>query len=51
MRSQMSAVPDNYRHYLRLKKDSKTIEDAAISSSLARVYLRLAIVRGLWARS
>jgi predicted permease len=30
MRSQMSAVPDNYRHYLRLKKDSKTIEDAAI---------------------
>jgi predicted permease len=29
---QMSAVPDNYRHYLRLKKDSKTIEDAAIFS-------------------
>jgi predicted permease len=23
-------VPDNYRHYLRLKKDTKTIEDAAI---------------------
>jgi predicted permease len=27
---QMSAVPDNYRHYLRLKRDSKSIEDAAI---------------------
>ncbi len=23
-------VPDNYRHYLRLKKDAQTIEDAAI---------------------
>lgn len=23
-------IPDNYRHYLRLKKDSKTLEDAAI---------------------
>jgi len=29
---QMSSVPDNYRHYLRLKKDSQTIEDAAIFS-------------------
>ena len=28
--SQSSIVPDNYRHYLRLKKDAKTIEDAAI---------------------
>jgi len=25
-----SIAPDNYRHYLRLKKDAKTIEDAAI---------------------
>lgn len=25
-----SAIPDNYRHYLRLKHDSKTLEDAAI---------------------
>jgi predicted permease len=23
-------IPDNYRHFMRLKKDSKTIEDAAI---------------------
>jgi predicted permease len=30
MRGQTAIVPDNYRHYLRLKKDSKTIEDAAI---------------------
>jgi putative ABC transport system permease protein len=29
-RSQASIAPDNYRHYLRLKKDAKTIEDAAI---------------------
>ena len=28
--SQSSIAPDNYRHYLRLKKDAKTIEDAAI---------------------
>jgi hypothetical protein len=28
--SQASIAPDNYRHYLRLKKDAKTIEDAAI---------------------
>ncbi len=30
MRSQAAAEPDNYRHYLRLKQDAKTIEDAAI---------------------
>ena len=30
MRNQTAVAPDNYRHYLRLKKDSKTIEDAAI---------------------
>ncbi len=29
-RTQSSIAPDNYRHYLRLKKDAKTIEDAAI---------------------
>jgi predicted permease len=29
-RYERSAEPDNYRHYLRLKKDSKTLEDAAI---------------------
>ena len=40
---QMSAVPDNYRHYLRLKRDSKSIEDASIFSSLERVFRRLAI--------
>jgi predicted permease len=28
--NQMSAIPDNYRHFLRLKRDAKTIEDAAI---------------------
>ena len=28
--SQSSIVPDNYRHYLRLKKDAKTIKDATI---------------------
>jgi hypothetical protein len=27
---QTTIEPDNYRHYLRLKKDAKTIEDAAI---------------------
>src|ERR1700733_919049 len=30
IRNQTSIAPDNYRHYLRLKKDAKTIEDAAI---------------------
>ncbi len=30
IRSQASIAPDNYRHFLRLKKDAKTIEDAAI---------------------
>ena len=29
-RSDRSAVPDNYRHFLRLKKDAATLEDAAI---------------------
>ena len=28
--SQMIAIPDNYRHFLRLKSGSKTLEDAAI---------------------
>ena len=30
IRGETSIAPDNYRHYLRLKKDAKTIEDAAI---------------------
>jgi predicted permease len=30
MRGQTTVVPDNYRHFSRLKKDAKTIEDAAI---------------------
>jgi predicted permease len=30
MRAQYPAVPFNYMHYLRLKKDSKTLQDAAI---------------------
>jgi predicted permease len=30
MRSQYPAVPFNYRHYLRLKKDSRTLQDAAV---------------------
>lgn len=29
-RSERPAVPDNYRHYVRLKQDARTIEDAAI---------------------
>ncbi len=29
-RSERSSVPDNYRHFLRLKKDAATLEDAAI---------------------
>jgi predicted permease len=28
--SERTSVPDNYRHFLRLKNDAKTIEDAAI---------------------
>jgi len=28
--SDRSAIPDNYRHFLRLKKNSSTLEDAAI---------------------
>jgi predicted permease len=28
--NQRSSVPDNYRHFLRLKKDAKTLEDAAL---------------------
>jgi len=30
MRAQYPAIPFNYMHYLRLKRDSKTLEDAAI---------------------
>jgi putative ABC transport system permease protein len=30
IRGDASIAPDNYRHYLRLKNDAKTIEDAAI---------------------
>ncbi len=29
-RGELSAIPDNYRHFLRLKKEAKTLEDAAI---------------------
>jgi predicted permease len=29
-RSERSSVPDNYRHFLRLKKDAATLEDAVI---------------------
>jgi predicted permease len=32
VRSERSAIPDNYRHFLRLRNDAKTIEDAAIFS-------------------
>ncbi len=32
VRSERSATPDNYRHFLRLRNDAKTIEDAAIFS-------------------
>ncbi len=30
LRGKASAVPDNYRHYVSLKQNSKTLEDAAI---------------------
>jgi predicted permease len=30
LRSERSATPDNYRHFMRLKKDATTMEDAAI---------------------
>jgi predicted permease len=30
VRSERSSIPDNYRHFLRLRHDAKTIEDAAI---------------------
>jgi predicted permease len=30
VRSERTAIPDNYRHFLRLKHDAKTLEDAAI---------------------
>jgi predicted permease len=32
VRSERTATPDNYRHFLRLKNDAKAIEDAAIFS-------------------
>lgn len=32
LRYQTSAIPDNYRHYLRLKQNTKTLEDMAIFS-------------------
>jgi hypothetical protein len=32
VRSERTAIPDNYRHFLRLKKDASTLEDAAIFS-------------------
>lgn len=30
IRSQAPSIPDNYRHFLRLKKDTKSLEDMAI---------------------
>jgi len=30
IRSERSSVPDNYRHYVRLKRDARGLEDAAI---------------------
>ncbi len=30
VRSERSSIPDNYRHFLRLKKNAATLEDAAI---------------------
>jgi predicted permease len=35
MRSEHSSIPDNYRHFLRLKESTKTIEDAAIIQQAA----------------
>jgi predicted permease len=32
VRSERSSIPDNYRHFLRLKKEASTLEDAAIFS-------------------
>ena len=32
VRSERSSIPDNYRHFLRLKKDAASLEDAAIFS-------------------
>ena len=34
MRSQYPAVPFNYRHYLRLRRDSRTLQDAAVFQEL-----------------
>ena len=39
MRAQYPAVPFNYRHYLRLKKNSKSLQDAAIFQDARREYL------------
>src|ERR1700758_2578595 len=33
MRAQYQAIPFNYMHYLRLKKDAKSLQDAAIFQS------------------
>jgi predicted permease len=32
VRSERTSIPDNYRHFMRLKKDATTLEDAAIFS-------------------
>ena len=36
VRSERSSIPDNYRHFLRLKKDATTLEDAAIYSQFGQ---------------
>ena len=36
VRSERSLIPDNYRHFVRLKKDATTLEDAAIYSQLGQ---------------
>jgi hypothetical protein len=45
-----SAEPDNYLHYVRLKKESKTLEDAAIFQQRGMSVSQRAIIHALWAR-
>jgi hypothetical protein len=48
--SERSVEPDNYLHYARLKKETKTLEDAAIFQQRGMSVSQRAIIRALLAR-
>jgi hypothetical protein len=49
-RGKTSIAPDNYRHYLRLKKDATTIKMQRSSTSVESAFPQMAISHTLWAQ-